>query len=378
LPDMRFAPPKRLRIADREQGLNQISVRSHNERLVLSLLLQNHGISRLEIGQRSGLSAQTVSVIVRSLEQEGLVVQGTAQRGRVGPPTIPMSLNPKGAYSVGVSIGSRKTDIVLIDFVGTVLHSVSLPYLSPQEARVHAQLLEAIRQAIEVLPVKMRARVAGVGLALPVDIDTWDMPRDGTGKSLNGIQNELEAIVGLPVFVQNDITAAASGESMFGVAQTMTDYLFFFLGERLHSRLVLNHQIYSGNYKISPQSVDAGILRLEDELIRGQIPVDDLWSNQSTWPRYAGLLEPWRNSVCGAQVDLVKSLAQFINVDTVVLSSYAPRGICQDICDGLKRALPGMCVVTGEIAVAPIAVGAASLPFSSRFMVQANIESPAL
>ncbi|MER9370240.1 replication/maintenance protein RepL, partial [Mesorhizobium sp. M0518] len=98
---MRFAPPNPLRIADRASGLNALSVRSYNERLVLSLLLQNEGISRMEIGEKTGLSAQTASVIVRSLEQEGLVSQGEAQRGRVGPPTIPLSLNPEGAYAVG-------------------------------------------------------------------------------------------------------------------------------------------------------------------------------------------------------------------------------------------------------------------------------------
>jgi predicted DNA-binding transcriptional regulator len=372
---MRFAPPKRLRIADREQGLNQISVRSHNERLVLSLLLQNQGISRLEIGQRSGLSAQTVSVIVRSLEHEGLVAQGVAQRGRVGPPTIPMSLNPKGAYSIGVSIGSRKTEVVLIDFIGAVLYHVSLPYSSPREASVHALLIGAIQKAITVLPTKMRTRIAGIGLALPIGIETWDMPHDDSGQSLNGIQNELEKIIGLPVFVQNDITAAASGESMFGVAKTMTDYMFFYLGARLHSRLVLNHQIYSGNYAISSESMDAGISRLENSLNLAGLPTDSLWKSPSVWPDFGSAIESWQKECCAAQVQSVKALAQFINVDTIVLSSHAPREVCQDICHALEAQLSSIKAVPCDITLAPIAVGAASLSFSSRFMVQTSIET---
>jgi len=35
---MRFAPPTAIRVDDRVGGLNQISVRSYNERLVMSLL----------------------------------------------------------------------------------------------------------------------------------------------------------------------------------------------------------------------------------------------------------------------------------------------------------------------------------------------------
>ncbi len=38
MPDMRFAPPNPIRIADRAAGLNAVSVRSYNERLVLSML----------------------------------------------------------------------------------------------------------------------------------------------------------------------------------------------------------------------------------------------------------------------------------------------------------------------------------------------------
>ena len=39
MPDMRFAPPNPIRIADRSSGMNAVSVRSYNERLVLSLSL---------------------------------------------------------------------------------------------------------------------------------------------------------------------------------------------------------------------------------------------------------------------------------------------------------------------------------------------------
>ena len=125
---MRFAPPNPLRIADRASGLNSLSVRSYNERLVLSLLLQNEATTRLEIGEKTGLSAQTISVIVRSLEQEGLVVRGEAQKGRVGPPTTPLMLNSEGAYSVGVSVGHRNTHIVVVDFIGNVQHRHVLPH----------------------------------------------------------------------------------------------------------------------------------------------------------------------------------------------------------------------------------------------------------
>ncbi len=45
---------------------------------------------RFEIGEKTGLSAQTVSVIVRSLEQEGLVTRGEGSGDGWGRRPIPM------------------------------------------------------------------------------------------------------------------------------------------------------------------------------------------------------------------------------------------------------------------------------------------------
>ena len=100
--------------------MNAVSVRSNDERLVLALLHQNEGLSQMEIGNRTGLSVQTVSVIVRSLEKEGLVMKGESVKGRMDPPAIPLSLTPEGAYSVGISLGHCHTDAVIIDVVGQV------------------------------------------------------------------------------------------------------------------------------------------------------------------------------------------------------------------------------------------------------------------
>lgn len=63
--DLRFAPPVRQRSA----GLNAV-LAAASRRQVADVL-----------GGKSGLSAQTVSGIVRSMEKEGLIASGAAQKG---------------------------------------------------------------------------------------------------------------------------------------------------------------------------------------------------------------------------------------------------------------------------------------------------------
>ncbi len=360
MPDMRFAPPNPLRIADRAAGLNATSVRGYNERLLLSLLLQNDGITRLEIGESTGLSAQTVSVLVRSLEQEGLVMKGKAQKGRVGPPTTPVALNPEGAYSVGISIGSRRSHIVLIDFVGAVRFHATLPNPEPNSKSNHPEFLETIARALEVLPTGTEHRLAGIGLALPESRAGLAAGRSDPKHRYKALQEEIEKEIGHAVFVQNDITAAAAGESMFGSAKPHADYLYFYLGHELHSRLVLNHQIYNGN---SPLSFDIGLGALERLAQDKGVSMESLWSQ-------ADLLLAWDSDLIASMRSSISALAQFVEVKTVILSSYIPEDVCRVLCEKLATALPGVAAIAGKLSPSPKAVGAASLPFSSRFMVE--------
>ena len=359
MPDMRFAPPNPLRIADRASGLNALSVRSYNERLVLSLLLQNDITTRLEIGEKTGLSAQTVSVIVRSLEHEGLVIRGEAQRGRVGPPTTPLLLNPEGAFSVGVSVGYRATHIVLVDFVGNVKYQRALRHAVPGIAGDRNEIAREVRAAMASLSDDRRSRVAGMGLGIPT-------PSGSDAQSHENLDRFLEDELGFPVFVQNDITAAAGGESLFGAAKRLPDFLYFYLGARLHSRLILNHQIYNGN---SPFSLDVGILDLENALPEGP-DRKRVWESEWNWQDFGPTLDSWSNRCADALSQSVRSLSQFIQIETVVLSSFAPPDVCVELCRMMEQRLPSVRAIVGGTSRAPKAVGAAGLPFSSRFMVE--------
>ena len=65
------------------RGSNQSGMRAHNERLVLSLVRRDGALAKSDIARMTGLSAQTVSVIMRGLEADGLLRGGTK-----GVPTV--------------------------------------------------------------------------------------------------------------------------------------------------------------------------------------------------------------------------------------------------------------------------------------------------
>ena len=90
------------------RGTTQTGVRVYHERLALSLIRTHGNLAKAEIARLSGLSAQTVSVIVRQLEADNLVLKGVSIKGRVGQPSQPYSLNPDGAFSIGLKVGGGR------------------------------------------------------------------------------------------------------------------------------------------------------------------------------------------------------------------------------------------------------------------------------
>ena len=87
-------------------GANQKGLRNHNERLILSVLQRHGQMPGSDIARDTHLSAQTVSVILRKLESDGLVLKGETVKGRVGKPSVPMAINPDGALSFGFKLGA--------------------------------------------------------------------------------------------------------------------------------------------------------------------------------------------------------------------------------------------------------------------------------
>ena len=48
-------------------------------------------------------------------------MRGEPIRGRIGQPSVPMSINPEARFYVGLKTGRRSFDLVVMNFAGTVL-----------------------------------------------------------------------------------------------------------------------------------------------------------------------------------------------------------------------------------------------------------------
>jgi predicted NBD/HSP70 family sugar kinase len=217
------------------RGSNLPAVGTYNQTLVLDLVRRAAGgVSRSELAELTGLSAQTLSNVARRLVAQGLITEGEPIVAGKGKPRIPLRLNPQARYAVGIHLDPAVDTFVLIDLNGSV---VAHAEHAPRAARHADQLLTDLAlHANELLDRAgvHRDRVLGIGVAAPGPIDSergslLEPPLLPAWHNVP-LREALEEATGLPVTVEKDVVAAMVGELWVDTAGLLNDAIFFYYG----------------------------------------------------------------------------------------------------------------------------------------------------
>ncbi|EDQ05684.1 Putative transcriptional regulator, ROK family protein [Sulfitobacter indolifex HEL-45] len=367
-------------------------MRAHNERLVLSFVRRSGPTSKAEIARLTGLSAQTVSVIMRALEADGLLKKGARVRGRVGQPSVPISLNPGGAFFLGLKIGRRSVELILTDFEGQVTHHSREVYQHPTPAAVMGFATLALQNSLASLTADQQARVAGLGIALPFGMWEWEVASGDLSAWRDfDIAAALAEVVDLPIYICNDASAACGAELVFGTQDKPRDFLYFYIGYFVGGGLVLDSKLYTGKTgnagalgsmplagDAPRQLVDvASLATLEAALQQAGETRRASWSDPAAWVMSEHILERWLDSAADALAQAIRMTACLIDFDTVMIDGSLPVKVRADIVARCRRhlaaqPLPGVTLPElreGTVGSDARALGAASLPLSDRFLV---------
>ncbi|MCJ9694331.1 ROK family transcriptional regulator [Rhizobium sp. PRIMUS64] len=383
-------------------GANQVRVRAYNERLVLSLVRLYGALSKADIARRSGLSAQTVSVIMRVLEKEGLLSRGEPVRGRVGQPSIPMHINPDAVYSFGLKMGRRSADLVLMDFVGRIRMQLHRTYAYPLPDEILAFVTSGIRELEDRLDDKQRGRIAGLGIAAPFELWNWAEEVGAPAGAMEvwrdvDLQADIAARVSHPVFMQNDATSACGAELVFGVGPSYPDFVYFFIGSFIGGGIVLNSAIFSGRTgtagAIGPLPVRgkngetmqlleiASIFVLENMLRERGIDPEPLWYSADGWVDFGEPMEAWIQDSAKALAQAIVAAASIVDFSAAVIDGGFPdwvrsRVVQATIDEAAKLDLQGVVmpeIIEGAVGAQARAIGGASLPIFARYLTDQNV-----
>jgi predicted NBD/HSP70 family sugar kinase len=238
----------------RPRGSNQGGMRQFNERVVLQAIRLNGSCPKAEIARLTHLTPQTVQLIIARLEADDLVRRLPPVRGKVGQPSVPMALNPDGAFSIGVVVGRRRLDMLLIDFVGKVRERLSLDYRFPDPQTLFDEIGSRLRQLRRALKPALRERLQGIGVAAPLSIGGWrelldldpGMAERWERVDLRRRVAALGEAAGLPVVVVKDTAAACVAELVAGRGRDLRSFLYVFIDTFIGGGLVLDSHRFEG------------------------------------------------------------------------------------------------------------------------------------
>jgi predicted NBD/HSP70 family sugar kinase len=229
------------------RGTNQEFGRPYNRRIVLESIRLQGPIARGEIASRVGLTVQTVSTIVRELEEQGYILSLREEPKGRGLPPATLRINPEGGYAVGIHITPLGINAALINLSGDVIESTYRE--APNATADHAfDLIGAM--VIELTRLRAGGRVLGVGLALPGPFGVESMsfvgPTTMTGWKDVALRERLAASTGLPAFFETDMAAAAMGERLYGLGAQFSDYYYLYFGVGLGGVMVHDGSVLRG------------------------------------------------------------------------------------------------------------------------------------
>ena len=388
------APPAFLR----PRGSNHVGMRQFNERVVLQAIRQHGSLPKADLARLTSLTSQTIGLITARLEEDDLLIRHDPVRGRVGQPSIPLALNPDGAFAIGIKIGRRSADWLLVDFTGQVRSRKTMAYAYP-DAKTLLPALQANMQVLQAELGDLAPRLCGVGVAAPFLLGGWHslmgLP-DSDANMWNQIDlsAEVRGMTDLPVSFAKDTSAACVAELVAGRGRDLKSFLYLFVDTFVGGGLVIHSHLHSGKHgnagavaslplQVAQASGDmpgqlidqASLWDLEQRFKAQGLDPRAAYDDRATQAPCLAQTEPWVQQAALALAHCVVSGTAFLDLDAVVLDGSMSRTLLQQLITAVKSALDRYSleglwpvdVVEGSIGSDARALGGAMLPLHANF-----------
>lgn len=377
-------------------GTNLVYTKQYNLRIVHEVIRQFGPISRADIARHTALTGQTISNLVKELLELSLIVEAEQKRQGRGAPSTSLAINPEAAFSVGLDFNRDHLTGVLVDLAGNVRQRAHVELELPTPERA----LDLMAETVEALIEKQRLSLAsiwGVGIGVPGPMHHGDKgddeyvinPTAFPGWHNIPLASWARERLGLPVFLENNATAAAVGEHWYGAGQQLTTFFYLFFGSGLGGGLVMNGRPYEGF------TGNAGEIGYFPAMMNGDSPHTGMHFNlprlyellRGTNAKRPADLDPllaaghpvlleWMDVAADYLTGLVLSVEYLIDPEAIFYGGHLTDAMLKGLMERVASALPGRRIggkVTGPhhlLATAGVdsaALGVATLPIYAYF-----------
>ena len=377
------------------RGGDSSGLRAYNERLIVDVILREGPQSKAALARKTGLSANAAMVIANRLIERGVLLKGDPVRGKIGQPSTPIGVNPEGAFALGVKIGRRNLQTVLVNLAGEVVELLEEHYPFPEPLATIDAAKGQCRRLLQGLSAEQRADVVGVGIAMPSELEAWAEELGLAPGALDAwrdadIASDLAHATDLEIALYNDGSAACAAEMIAGDGIVHRTALYLYVGTFIGGGVVLDGRLYRGERHnagaigsmpapgagaTGEQLIHrASLLQLERLMEQTGLDLVTVTRDRPT-PAAEAVFARWMETAVPALVRAILSAISVIDFEAVVIDGRLPpqwrRMLTAKVAKGfgeqnLSGLLPAQ-ITTGSIGPMAPVLGAAMMPLRAEF-----------
>jgi len=386
------------------QGTNLQYANSFNIRIVIEAIRLYGPVSRGDVAKKTRLTAQTVTNITKKLMKGNLIVEGDrVQEGR-GAPSILLSLNKDAAFSIGLDLDKDHLTGVLIDLDGNMRQRTVRNLKFPKSDEGIDMMEEMVIELIGKEGVS-RDKIWGVGVGLPgpmvvsegTVLKSLVNPKFLPGWDNVPVVNLLQERLSLPVYLENNASAAAIGERWYGAGKHINNFFYIYVGAGLGGGLFINGQLHSGvtgnageigYYPIDRNGVDQSIdykphlgeyfnlALLYEKLEKEGVEIQSIEDLKNLYEAGNQTIVSWFELAAEQLLPVLLSIEYLLDPEVIFIGGRLPEQILVDILEIISEKIPDM-RIAGKMGNPDIrkstagidagALGVATLPLYATF-----------
>jgi len=235
---------------DRKRGTVR-ALRRENRAAVLWSLYLGQPRTRHELNVATGLSAASVTNVIRELIDEGIVIETGLEESDGGRPRAMLGMNPGYGYVIGVDVGETRTRVELFDL--TMAEQARAEYALNRAAEhdvdvVVEQIVAGVNAVIADSGVHPD-KVLGVGIGVPGVIEQGPevfVHGQTYGWDAVPLERLLRAHLNLPLLFDNGAKTTGQAELWFGAGRGTEHAAVVFVGSGVGASLVSGGATYHG------------------------------------------------------------------------------------------------------------------------------------
>lgn len=249
-----------------DTGLNHQAVKAGNKNLVLRKLLEAGPLSRTDLANASGLSKMTITNHIQELlmsgdirvipdaERVSLPEQNDAPEAdaemRSGRRPALLETVPDARHAVSLYVSRDRLEASVFNWKlqEKATHVEPFPHKDTPE-KFHARLLRCIDMVLGQSDMPLTS-LSGIGVAMigPLDYQKGVLLNPPNFHELTEIpiRDWLAATYGVPVYVENDMNAAAVAELLFGKGKGLRSFLYVGVTNGIGAGIVQDGRLFRG------------------------------------------------------------------------------------------------------------------------------------